>query len=76
MINKQSKIDVYPIPWIDEILDCLYKAQVFSKIDLIKGYHQDAVELSHAHKTTFLTKFGLFKFLLIPIRLVNATAIF
>ena len=31
MLNKQTKSNVYPIPWIDEILDCLYKARVFAK---------------------------------------------
>ena len=47
MLNKQTIIDVYLIPWIDEILDCLHKARVFSKIDLSKAYHQVAVEPSH-----------------------------
>ena len=44
MLNKQTKIEIYPIPGIDEILDCLCKARVFSKIDLSKAYHQVAVE--------------------------------
>ena len=68
----------YPhlIPWIDEILDHLCKARVFSKIDLSKAYHQVAVELSHTHKTAFLTKYRLFKFLVLPFGLVNAPAIF
>ena len=34
MLNKQTKIDTYLIPWIDEILDRLCKAKIFSKIDL------------------------------------------
>ena len=65
MLNKQTKIDTYPIPQIDEILDCLCKARVFSKIDLSKAYHQVAVEPSHMHKTTFLMKYGLFEFLVL-----------
>ena len=39
MVNKQIKIDVYPISQIGEILDCLCIARVFSKIDLSKEYH-------------------------------------
>ena len=39
MLNKQIKIDAYPIPQIDEILDCLCKARVFSKNDLSKAYN-------------------------------------
>ena len=76
MLNKQTKTDAYLIPQIDEILDHLYKAQVFSKIDLNKVYHQVAVELSHMHKTTFPTKYRLFEFLVLPFGLVNVPAIF
>ena len=52
MLNKQKEIDAYPIPQIDEIIDCLCKAPVFSKIDLSKVYHQVAVELSYKYKTS------------------------
>ena len=63
MLKKQTKANIYPIPQIDEILDHLYQARVFLKNDLSKTYHQVAFELSHMHKTTFLTKYGLLKFL-------------
>ena len=76
MLNKRMKIDAYPIPQINKILDRLCKAQVFSKIDLSKMYHQVVVELSHTHKTAFLTKYGLFRFLVLPFGLVNALATF
>ena len=76
VLNKQTVIDAYPIPWIDNILDCPYKARVFSQIDLSKIYHQVAVELSHMHKTTFLTKYRLFEFLVLPFGLVNAPETF
>ena len=59
-----------------EILDHLFKAQVFSKIDLSTAYHQVAFEPSYMHKTTFFMKYGLFKFLVLPFGLVNASAIF
>ena len=39
MLNKQIKINVYPIPQIDEVLDYLCKAQVILKIDLSKVHH-------------------------------------
>ena len=34
MLNKQIKINVHPIPWIEEILDHLCKARIFSTINL------------------------------------------
>ena len=47
MLNKQKKNNAYLIPQIDEIFYHLCKAQVFSKIDLSKVYHQVAVEPSY-----------------------------
>ena len=52
------------------------KFEFFNKIDLSKAYHQVAVEPLHMHKTTFLTKHKLFKFLVLPFGLVNALAKF
>ena len=76
ILNKQTKIDTYLIPWVDKIIDHLCKSRVFSKIDLSKAYHQVALEPSHMHKTAFLTKYGLFNFLVLPFGLVNALATF
>ena len=72
MLNKQVKIVAYPIAQIDEILDCLCKAQVFSKTDLSKTYHQVAVMPSHMHKNTFSTKYRLLEFLVLLFHLVNS----
>ena len=76
MLNNQTKIDAYPIPWIDKVLDCLCKTRVSSKIDLSKAYYQVAVEPSHMQKTVFFIKYKLFKFLVLPFGLVNVTATF
>ena len=62
MLNKQTKIEAYLIPQIDEILDHLCKARVFSKTNLSKAYHQVAIVPSHMHKTTFLMKYKFFEF--------------
>ena len=67
MLKKKMKIGAYPIPQIDEILDCLSKVRVFSKNNLSKAYHKVAVELLHTHKTTFLTKYSLLKLLVLQL---------
>ena len=38
-LNMNTKLDRYPIPRINDLLDRLGKARVFSKIDLRAGYH-------------------------------------
>ena len=75
ILNKQTRIYTYLILQINKILDCLYKARVFLKINLSKVYHQVAVEPLHMHKTTFLKKYKLFEFLVLPFGLVNAPEI-
>ncbi|KAK1789672.1 hypothetical protein P4O66_015568 [Electrophorus voltai] len=42
-LNAKTRKDTYPLPWIDESLDALGRAQCFTTIDLASGYNQVAV---------------------------------
>jgi hypothetical protein len=66
----------YPLPRIDKLFYQLKGAKVFSKIDLRSEYYQMRIKGQDVPKTAFRTRYGHFKFLVLPFGLTNAPTLF
>ena len=75
-LNKRTIRNRYPLPLLEEMLDRLGGAKVFSKIDLKSGYWQMLVCEQDILKTTFKTRWGLYEFLVMPFGVTNAPSQF
>ena len=75
-LNKVTVCNKYPLPIISDLFDQLHGAKYFRKFDLRSGYYQVRIAEGDESKTTCVTRYGVFEFLVMPFGLKNAPATF
>ncbi len=75
-LNLVTTPDKYPLPNMQDLFNGLHGCTVFSKIDLVKGYHQLPVATGDIPKTAIITLSSLFEYLFTPFGLSNTAQMF
>jgi hypothetical protein len=75
-LNKATKKDHFPLPFIDEMLERLANRAYFCFLDGYSGFMQIPIHQDDQHKTTFTCPYGTFAYRRMPFGLCNAPASF
>jgi hypothetical protein len=75
-LNEVIIKNKYLLPRINDLFDQLHGVCVFSKINLQSGYHQLKVRECDIPKTTFVLRYGMYKFMVMSFGLINAPTYF
>ena len=75
-LNHTTVNNRYPLPLIQETLDRVGKAKIYTKLDLRGAYNLLRIKSGEEWKTAFGTRYGHFEFSVMPFGLTNAPATF
>ncbi|XP_050890823.1 uncharacterized protein LOC127096273 [Lathyrus oleraceus] len=75
-LNKVTIKNRYPLPRINDLMDKLVGAYVFSKIDLRSGYHPICVKPEDIPKIAFTTRYGHYEYSVMLFGVSNTPGVF
>ena len=73
-LNAITRKDRYPLPLIDETLARLGQAKIFTKLDIRQAFHRIRMDPASEDLTTFRTRYGTYKYKVLPFGLTNGPA--
>ena len=68
--------DKYPLPLMTTLIDQVADAKFFTNIDLKEGFNLIRIAKGDEWKTAFMSRYRLYEYLVMPLGLVNAPAVF
>jgi len=75
-LNKITIKNRYSLPLVGELFNRLSYAKIFIKLDLYNAYYRICIKKGDKWKTVFKTRYGYFKYLVMPFSLTNAPITF
>jgi hypothetical protein len=75
-LNRALEKDNYPMPLMEQILQCVPDSKMLSLLDDFSGYNQVLVAHEDQLKTAFRTKWGTYAYMKMSFGLINARATF
>jgi hypothetical protein len=73
-LNQLTKKDQHPLPLIDETLARISQAKIFTKLDIRQAFHRLRIHPDSEELTTFRTRYGSYKYKVLPFGLTNGPA--
>nr|GEV68967.1 hypothetical protein [Tanacetum cinerariifolium] len=75
-LNKATRKDHFPLPFMDQMLERLARNEYYYFLDGFSGYFQIPIDLKDQENTTFMCPYGTFAYCLMPFGLRNAPGTF
>ena len=75
-LNAVTKVDPFPLPFTESILEAVAGDEMYTLMDGYSGYNQIMIALEDQLKTSFITEYGALAFRVMPFGLICAPATF